>query len=321
MFAFAFYYYLCPIALQITNRMSSRKKKHELSWWEQKDKWVDKLRNKYRLIILNETTFEEKLSFRLSRLNVFIVTGVLVILLIFLTSYIIAFTPLKEYIPGYQSLTPQKELYTIQLRADSLDKEMHAKDLVLKNIQNIIGGGAPTDTINEKPSDSSVVKYSKIKSAPSEDEIALRTDFDKETRYNIGPSKGNSGSESSIRTINFFTPVKGTITSKFSVNDKHYGIDISASKDEPVKAALDGTVIFADFTPKTGYVIGIQHRLNYITFYKQNSILVKSPGQFVRAGEPIAIVGNSGEKSSGPHLHFELWHNGNPVNPLDYIDF
>jgi murein DD-endopeptidase MepM/ murein hydrolase activator NlpD len=321
LFAVAFYYYLCPIALQITNRMSSRKKKHELSWWEQKDKWVDKLRNKYRLIILNETTFEEKLSFRLSRLNVFIVTGTLAILLIFLTSYIIAFTPLKEYIPGYQSLTGQKELYKIQLRADSLDKEMHARDLVLKNIQNIIGGGSPRDTIVEKPSDSNATKYKNIKTAPTEDELALRNDFDKETRYNINPSSGKNTSVSSIRAINFFTPVKGTITSKFNVNDKHYGIDISASKDEPVKAALDGTVIFADFTPKTGYVIGIQHQLNYITFYKQNSLLLKSPGQFVRAGEPIAIVGNSGEPSSGPHLHFELWHNGNPVNPLDYIDF
>jgi murein DD-endopeptidase MepM/ murein hydrolase activator NlpD len=301
--------------------MSPRKKKHELSWWEQKDKWVDKLRNKYRLIILNETTFEEKLSFRLSRLNVFIVTGILVILLIFLTSYIIAFTPLKEYIPGYQSITPQKELYGIRLRADSLEKAMHAKDLVLKNIQNVIGGGIPRDTTTKIPSDSSAVKYSKIKTAPSEDEVALRNDFDKDTRYNIGPSKGKNGAMSSTKTINFFTPVKGTITTKFNVNDKHFGIDISASKDEPVKAALDGTVIFADFTSKTGYVIAIQHNLNYISFYKQNSLLLKSPGQFVRAGEPIAIVGNSGEAGSGPHLHFELWHNGNPVNPLDYIDF
>ncbi|MDP4290992.1 MAG: M23 family metallopeptidase [Bacteroidota bacterium] len=301
--------------------MSPKKKKHELSWWEQKDKWVDKLRNKYRLIILNETTFEEKLSFRLSRLNVFVVIGILAILLVFLTTYIIAFTPLKEYIPGYQSISAQKQLYAIQLRADSLEKEMHAKDLVLKNIQNIIGGGLPRDTINEKPSDSSTVKYKNIKTAPNEEEMALRNDFDKETRYNISPSKEKNASASSIRTINFFAPVKGTITTRFNVNDKHYGIDIAASKDEPVKAALEGTVIFADFTPKTGYVIGIQHRLNFITIYKQNSIILKNPGQFVRAGEPIAIVGNSREQNNGPHLHFELWHNGSPVNPLDYIDF
>ena len=301
--------------------MSIRKKKHELSWWEQKDKWVDKLRNKYRLIILNETTFEEKISFRLSRLNVFIVTGVLVILLIFLTSYIIAFTPLREYIPGYQSISAQKELYSIQLRTDSLEQEMTAKDLVLNNIRNIIGGKIPNDTLNEKPANSSAAKYKNIKSTPSEDELTLRNEYDKETRYNINPSKTNNASESSIRTINFFTPVKGTITNKFNAKDKHYGIDISAAKDEPVKAALDGIVIFADFTPKSGYVIGIQHRQNYITFYKQNSLLLKSQGQFIRAGEPIAIVGNSGELRSGPHLHFELWHNGNRVNPLEYIGF
>ena len=301
--------------------MSSRKKKHELSWWEQKDKWIDKLRNKYRLIILNETTFEEKLSFRLSRLNVFIVTGILAILLIFLTSYIIAFTPLREYIPGYHSITAQKGLYAIQMRADSLQRAMNEKDLVLQNISKIIGGGIPDDSINEKPSDSSSIKYRNIKSTPSKDEVAMRNAYDKETRYNIGPSKGKNASASSIRNINFFTPVKGIITNMFNVKDKHYGIDIAAAKDEPVKAALDGTVIFADFTFKTGYVIGIQHRLNYITFYKQNSLLLKSPGQFIRAGEPIAIIGNSRERNSGPHLHFELWHNGNAVNPLDYIDF
>jgi murein DD-endopeptidase MepM/ murein hydrolase activator NlpD len=301
--------------------MSPRKKNHELSWWEQKDKWFDKLRNKYRLIILNETTFEEKISFRLSRLNVFVVTGTLGILLIFLTTYIIAFTPLREYIPGFQSITAQKEIYDIQLRADSIEKELQAKDAYLANIQKIIGGGIPKDTASQKPSDSSIVKYRKTTANASNAELKLRNEYDKETQYNLNPTKGKEASESSIRSINFFTPVKGTITTKFDPKEKHYGIDITTSKEEPVKAALDGTVVFADFTIKTGYVIGIQHRQNFMTFYKQNSLLLKSPGQFIRAGEPIAVVGNSGETKNGPHLHFELWHNGAPVNPLEYIDF
>lgn len=301
--------------------MSPRKKNHELSWWEQKDKWFDRLRNKYRLIILNETTFEEKISFRLSRLNVFVVTGTLVILLIFLTTYIIAFTPLREYIPGYQSITAQKEIYDIQLKADSIEKELRAKEIFLNNIQKIIGGGIPRDTANQTPSDSSIIKYRKTKANASEDELTLRNEYEKETQYNLTPTKGKKNSESSIRSINFFTPVKGTITTKFSLTEKHFGIDITTSKEEPVKAAMDGTVVFADFTVKTGYVIGIQHRLNFMTIYKQNSLLLKSPGQFIRAGEPIAVVGNSGETKSGPHLHFELWHNGVPVNPLEYIDF
>lgn len=301
--------------------MSPRKKNHELSWWEQKDKWIDRLRNKYRLIILNETTFEEKLSFRLSRLNVFVVTGTLVILLIFLTTYIIAFTPLREYIPGYQSITAQKEIYDIQLKADSIEKELRAKEIYLKNIQNIIGGGIPKDTSKQAPTDSSIVKYRKTKANASDDELSLRNEYEKETQYNLTPTKGKTNLESSVRSINFFTPVKGTITEKFNIIEKHYGIDITTSKDEPVKAVLDGTVIFADFTIKTGYVIGIQHRQNFMTIYKQNSLLLKSPGQFIRAGEPIAVVGNSSETKSGPHLHFELWHNGAPVNPLEYIDF
>jgi murein DD-endopeptidase MepM/ murein hydrolase activator NlpD len=301
--------------------MSPRKKNHELSWWEQKDKWFDRLRNKYRLIILNETTFEEKLSFRLSRLNVFVVTGVLVILLTVLTTYIIAFTPLREYIPGYQSITAQKEIYDIQLRADSIEKELRAKDVFLNNIQKIIGGGIPRDTTNPKPSDSSILKYRKTKADASDDELRLRNEYEKETQYNLTPTKGTKNSESSIRSINFFTPVKGTVTTKFNLTEKHFGIDITTSKEEPVKAAMDGTVVFADFTVKTGYVIGIQHRLNFMTIYKQNSLLLKSPGQFIRAGEPIAVVGNGGETKNGPHLHFELWHNGVPVNPLEYIDF
>ena len=301
--------------------MSPRKENHELSWWVQKDKWFDKLRNKYRLIILNETTFEEKISFRLSRLNVFVVMGTLVILLIFLTTYIIAFTPLREYIPGYQSITGQREIYDIRLKADSIEKELRAKDALLKDIQNIIGGGLPKDTSNQKPSDSSIIKYRSTKANVSAGELALRNEYDKETQYNLNPSKGKQNSESSIRSINFFTPVKGSITTKFDAKEKHYGIDITTSKEEPVKAALDGTVVFADFTVKTGYVIGIQHRQNFMTIYKQNSLLLKSPGQFIRAGEPIAVVGNSSEVKSGPHLHFELWHNGVPVNPLEYIDF
>ncbi len=301
--------------------MSPKKKNHELSWWEQKDKWFDKMRNKYRLIILNETTFEEKFSFRLSRLNVFVVTGVLVILLIFFTSYIIAFTPLREYIPGYQSITGQKEIYDIQLRADSIEKELRAKDIYLNNIQKVIGGGIPRDTLNKKPSDSSIIKYKKTKADASEDELALRNEYEKETQYNLNPAKEKRTSGSSIRSINFFTPVKGIITTKYDAKEKHYGIDITTSKEEPVKAALDGTVVFADFTVKTGYVIGVQHRQNFMTIYKQNSLLLKSPGQFIRAGEPIAVVGNSGETKSGPHLHFELWHNGVAVNPLEYIDF
>jgi len=301
--------------------MSPKKKNHELSWWEQKDKWFDKMRNKYRLIILNETTFEEKFSFRLSRLNVFVVTGVLAILLIFFTSYIIAFTPLREYIPGYQSITGQKEIYDIQLRADSIEKELRAKDIYLNNIQKVIGGGIPRDTLNKKPSDSSIIKYKKTKADASEDELALRNEYEKETQYNLNPAKEKGTSGSSIRSINFFTPVKGIITTKYDAKEKHYGIDITTSKEEPVKAALDGTVVFADFTVKTGYVIGVQHRQNFMTIYKQNSLLLKSPGQFIRAGEPIAVVGNSGETKSGPHLHFELWHNGVAVNPLEYIDF
>ncbi len=288
---------------------------------EKKLHWYQKIRDKYRLIILNEDTFEEKLSFRLSRLNVFVVLGMLSIILIFLTSYLIAFTPLREYIPGYSSTNVQKELYELQLKADSLERAFRAKDLYITNMQQIIRGDIPEASAGAIPDSTSSGKYENITIKRSKEDSILRSEFEKNTRYSLTADAPGSKRLSSVGIPGFFAPVKGIVTNRFDASSKHFGVDIAAARNEAIKAAYDGTVVFAEWSSATGHVVTIQHINNVVTVYKHNSVILKKQGSFVKAGESIAVIGESGEQTTGPHLHFELWINGNPVDPEKYIIF
>jgi murein DD-endopeptidase MepM/ murein hydrolase activator NlpD len=164
-------------------------------------------------------------------------------------------------------------------------------------------------------------KYDTIHSLKkSSQDSMLRKEIESQDRYTLGV-KDNSSFANNASGFLFFPPAKGTVTNRFDPVTKHYGIDIVANANEAVKSTLDGTVLIANFTSETGYVIGIQHSNNLLSFYKHNSSLLKKPGDFVKAGEVIAIIGNSGELSSGPHLHFELWYNGIALDPRKYISF
>lgn len=291
-----------------------------------KDKWINKLRIKYRLVIMNDDTFEEKLSFRLTRLNVMVVVGTSIIILIISTAYIIAFTPLKEYIPGYTSLNIQKDIYQLSLRADSLEKDLRQKNLYIRNIINVINGNIVTSVDqNTEIMDSSIVVNQKLKDERSVEDSLFRLEIESkqkemsETGEEIQPEY--SMPDDMISNALFFAPMKGIIVTTFNIEKKHYGIDIVSARNEAVKSVLEGTVVFSGWTLRAGYVIAIQHISNVISVYKHNSSLLKKEGDHVMAGEPVAIVGNTGELTSGPHLHFELWYNGYPVNPLEYIPF
>lgn len=270
---------------------------------------------------MNDDTFEEKFSFRLSMLNVFVVLGTLIIILVIVTIYIIAFTPLREYIPGYGSNESDRNIRELMLKADSLEENLKNKDLYLYNIRNIMEGKEVVDKLPEKP-DSAGNKYDNLNFAKSKEDSLLRLEMEQQDKYNIAVSDNSSGSSiSSISSFFFFTPLKGIITNNYDPANNHYGIDIVAAKNEAIKSTLDGTVIFAGWTLQTGYTIAIQHQDNLISVYKHNSALLKKEGCYVKAGEAIAIIGESGELSTGPHLHFELWYNGKPVNPRDYMVF
>lgn len=286
--------------------------------------WYHRLRDKYRLIILNENSFEEKVSIRLSRMNVFIIAGMLAIILIFLTTYLIAFTPLRELIPGYSDSGNSRELYELQLKADSIEMAVMQKDKFIENIRRLLNGEVLDSVYTQQPGVDSVVRqdYNRIRNTKSKEDSLLRQEYEKANLYNLRPANpGENTKKASLNTISFFTPIKGMITNHFDASIKHYGIDIASKPNEAVKAAFDGVVFFAEWTSATGNVIAIQHPGNIVSVYKHNAVLLRKQGAFVKAGESIAIVGNTGELTTGPHLHFELWINGTPVDPEQYMTF
>jgi len=282
-------------------------------------KIVHNLRSKFRLVVMNDQTLEEKFALRLTPLNIIVFGGTFALSLITLTLYLIAFTPLREYIPGYTDVTIRRNLMAVSKKTDSLDYQMNAQEKYLNSLLNVLNDRIDTTSSNpneaKEGSNDTIRKLDK-----SVSDSILRLQMEGSDRFELTETEEKSFS-SGIGSIAFFTPLKGTITNKFNTAQKHFAIDIVSGPNEVIKAAMDGTVIIANFTSETGYVLGIQHSNNIVTFYKHNSGLLKQIGDFVKAGQVIAIIGNTGENSTGPHLHFELWYNGSPVNPLDYINF
>lgn len=285
-----------------------------------KRNFLDRLRINYKLVVLNDETFEEKASFTLNRLNVFILMSVLLIFLVTIVTSALIFTPLKEYIPGYADVSLRRDITAMTRQVDSLEGLLKSNDLYIKNIKDVISGRVgKDDTLNANSKPTLIDTNFRIGAKPEEDSL-LRLMIESQSRYDLNVNDG-PGSMSGIAGYSFFTPVKGLITEKFNPKTNHFGIDIAASKGDPVKSVLEGTVVFAAWTSETGYVIAVQHSNDLVSIYKHNSVLLKKVGNFVRAGEPLAIVGDTGELSNGPHLHFELWYKGNAVNPKEYINF
>lgn len=275
-----------------------------------------KLLHKYRLVILNENTFEEKISFKLSRLNVFVSGSIFIICLIGLTILLIAFTPLREYIPGYSSTKLKRQATELTYKTDSLVNSLNYTNKYLDNIRKVLRGDIENTEINR---DSLFEQFkldpSSVDLNPIKEDSMLRAEVALEDKYNLFERNGDKSS------VVLFPPLSGTLSDAFDRDKKHFAVDIVAPKDTPIKAVANGIVIFAEWTAETGYVIILEHKDGLLSVYKHNGSLSKSQGDIVRAGEVIASVGNTGELSTGPHLHFELWDNGNPVNPQDFIDF
>ncbi len=274
------------------------------------------------MVIFNDQTFEERISFRLTRLNVFLSVFSVGIIFMALTFIVIANTSVKKYIPGYPDIDDKRQLYNLNILADSLLNDIEIKNQYIASIKNIFQDSMIQEHNYEMEMEGA--RYDTIKNRKSYNDSILRAEFENQSMYNLYFNESEQTSKptkSSIRSFNFFTPLQGIITAGFNVMENHYGIDIVTTHNEAVKAALEGTVIFSGWTLETGYIISLQHERNFISVYKHNSVLLKKEGDHVLAGEPIAISGQSGELTTGPHLHFELWENGNPVNPEVYILF
>lgn len=277
-------------------------------------KLKEKLTYKYRLVVLNEETFEERFSFKLNRLNVFVFGGVFTILLIGITAFLMAFTPLREYIPGYSSSALKKQASDLVYKVDSLEQQLSVNDVYIQNIQKVLTGDITDVTIN-KDSIAEQLRLDDVDLSPTPIDSIFREQIEREDRFSVF-EKATKKTD-----LVFFTPVKGDITDVYNPKDKHFAIDIAVKKDTPIKAAADGTVIFTGFTADTGYVIIIEHAKNFISVYKHNERILKEQGDVVKSGEVIASAGSTGALTTGPHLHFELWNDGFPVNPTNFIDF
>lgn len=294
--------------------MTTRKKKSSL---------LKKLSSKYKLAIFNEQTYEEVIVLRLSRLNVFTWVGVFGIILIVLVTLLISFTSLREYIPGYPS--PNERLLIVRnaQRLDSLDQEIRKRDRFINNFQSVLKGEEPDMVSAREASRDEVASeesLAQIEFTRSEQDSIFRKEVEREERFNLSV-RPTSAKLIALENTFFFSPLKGMIVNAFGDTKGHYGVDIVAAPGARVSAVMDGIVVFSGWTVETGYVIQIQHPNNIISIYKHNERLLKEVGQSVKAGEAIAHVGNSGELTTGPHLHFELWYNGMPLNPVEYISF
>ncbi len=276
-------------------------------------------RDKYRFSVTNDTTFEEVWRIRLTQYNAFLLITFLVLFLIGSTVALIAFTNLREYIPGYPDVTMRRNILLSAIRLDSLEKELAMRDKYFSNLSAIISGNPPADAYTLRDTSRN---YKTITFKTSPEDSALRAQVERDDRYNLSMNSELPESVTNAASLHFFPPVKGIVSGKYDPRTKHFGTDIVTKPNSPVSAALDGTVIFTGWTMETGFVIEVQHSNNIVSVYKHNANLLKETGDLVRTGEAIAIVGTSGELyTSGPHLHFEIWYKGSPLDPEKHIIF
>jgi len=281
---------------------------------DQKSKgFLKKLTYQYRILIINDDTYEEKLSFKLNRLNVFVFTGLFAFFLIVLTTVLIAFTPIKTYIPGYTAPGLRKEAVRLHLKTDSLEKALVMNTFFLNQLKKVLNNEITMDEFNKTYK---VKKFNPdtLKLTPNKVDSMLRKEVAEREHFKIIHQKNTL-------SYNFISPVKGIIVNGFDTDKHHYAVDIALKKGMPIKSIAKGRIIFADWSPDTGNTIIVKHPNDVISIYKHNQKLLRRTGDIVQQGEVIALSGNTGEKTTGPHLHFELWIKDTPVDPVDFINF
>ncbi len=286
--------------------------------------WLEGMKNTYRLVVMNDETFEEVGSYRLTRLNVYILASSILVILVIFVTLAIAFTPLKEYIPGYGDAQAISKSRNLEKKLSEAEKQLEATELYIKTIKKVLTGNIEPQEEEIIPEEDLSLDSMDYDVDPIPEDYALRTEIERDEMQSLGNigSAVVSSNDNSLEQLYFVKPVKGAVVSDdYHAEKEHYGIDLVGSTNSPILSTLGGVVILSDYTFETGYVIAVQHSNNLISFYKHNSKLLKKVGDKVNAGEAIAIIGNTGELSEGPHLHFELWYNSKPVDPRAFIPF
>lgn len=286
--------------------------------------WINNLQEKRRIVVLDFDSYEEKRNYITSKFTLFIFFSFLLIVFSTLIFLLISYSSIRTFIPGYPNPLEQKALLDKSISLDQRLSEILIKtekeEKYLVNVKQILSGASPSNE-KEKTIKDFKSKKANEKDVISKSEKSLREKVNNREKYDIDIIPGGALKNDVLPELLLFPPINGEITNKMNISSGHFGIDIIAPKNEAVVSILKGTVIYQNWSPNDGHVIHIQHKKNLISIYKHNSEVLKKTGEFVDAGEPIAIVGNSGEHSTGPHLHFELWHNGYPINPENFINF
>lgn len=283
-----------------------------------KKEFLEKLKYKYKVVLFDAHNYEEVWSGSGTRLMILVYVGSFIVIWSFVLILMIIYTPLNRLLPAYSSSDMQRQIVSNAMKVDSLEHQIVVRDQYFENLKTIINGKEPNN-YESKP-DSNKKKYEKIKFSKTTHDSILRKQIEEEEDFNLSKVEQSKTSKN-FNQLHFFVPAKGMVTNQFSIEEKHFGIDIVSGPNEPILATLEGTVISSSWTLATGYVIQLQHENNMISIYAHNSVLLKDAGDHVKAGTAIAIMGNTGELTTGPHLHFELWHNGVPLDPRNYITF
>ena len=284
------------------------KKKRSKAFW-------NNIKFKYKLTIINENTLEEVVGLRVSKLNGLSVLLSVLTFLFVIAAVIITFTPLRNYLPGYMNSEVRAQVVENALRVDSLQQLVDRQNLYIMNIQDIFSGKVRIDSVQSMDTLTAMRKDTLMERTKREEEF--RRKYEETEKYNLT----SITSQPDVNGLIFYRPTRGMFSDHFDAVKRHYGTDIAANPNESVLATLDGTVILSTYTAETGYLIEVQHNQDFVSVYKHCGSLLKREGDKVQAGEAIALVGNSGTLTTGPHLHFELWHKGRAVNPEKYIVF
>lgn len=280
-------------------------------------------KDEYQLVIRDVKSYREVGSYNLTPFNLYVAVAATLMIVAISVYLLIAYTPLRTYIPGYGDVVSVEEMREMESVLEGMAQRVAEQEVTIEAMKrNIYGQPITADSIDDQ---TIMVDESDLEPVPlTEEEIRLRREMDLErvgqsSRTGGVPTPGSAAIP--LAEINFVDPLRGEISAGFKVTEDHLGVDILARKDSPIKAVREGVVFFSEFTSTNGYVIGIQHDNDLLTFYKHNSRLLKDVGDRVTAGEVIAIIGNTGTLSTGPHLHFELWHKNRPVDPTEFFRF
>ncbi len=276
---------------------------------------LKRLFNQYRIVVINEETFEDKFYFRFSRISIFLTFLISVICISSLTYLSIIYSPIKEFIPGYPSSKMRIEAISNAIKIDSITLKIEKQKRYFQSIQSALIGENNTEELPAIKTDYYPPKNTSTFFKPSIEDSLLRAAVAREDKYNVV----SDNNETPLFTL--YTPVKGIVTEKFDFNNKHFAVDIAVIKNFPIKSVAEGTVVFSEWTAETGYVIIIEHPFDLLSVYKHNASLTKQQGDIIEAGEVIAMAGNTGKFSTGYHLHFELWTDGYPLDPEKFMDF